>query len=73
MTIIAAQIKLQDETHLFALLGGLSETQKHLLTYEFEKMKTRGHLTGGQLPEVGLQKLADKMRHLDALPSRPVD
>ncbi|KAG9014262.1 suppressor of tub2 mutation [Tulasnella sp. JGI-2019a] len=72
VTIIAAQIKLQDETHLFALLSGLSETQKHLLTYEFEKMKTRGHLSGGQVPGVSLEKLAGKMRHLDALPSRTV-
>ncbi|KAG8885181.1 suppressor of tub2 mutation [Tulasnella sp. 331] len=72
VTIIAAQIKLQDEAHLFALLSGLSETQKHLLTYEFDRMKTRGHLSGGQIPGVSFEKLAGKMRHLDALPSRAV-
>jgi len=68
--IIAAQVKLRDETQLFALLSGLTETQKHLLTYEFEKMKTRGPSSEGEdaATELGLRKLAGRIRHLDAVP-----
>ncbi|KAG8929562.1 suppressor of tub2 mutation [Tulasnella sp. 418] len=74
VVIIASQIKLRDETQVFALIGGLSETQKHLLTYEFEKIKARGPSTAAGLGDDedslrGLQKLAGKMRHLDALPT----
>ena len=76
VVIIAAQINLQDEAHLFALLSGLSENQKNLLTYEFEKLKTRGHLdattrrdsSAGQ-GNTSLRKLVDQMRNLDALPA----
>lgn len=67
VVIIASQMKLRDETQLFALLSGLTETQKHLLTYEFERIKARG--PAREENDAGLQKLAGKIRHLDALPS----
>lgn len=68
MTIIAAQMKLRDERQLFTILSGLSETQKHLLTYEFEKIKVRGPQKG-DAEAAGLQKLGGRIRHLDALPA----
>ncbi|KAG8938284.1 suppressor of tub2 mutation [Tulasnella sp. 408] len=68
VTIIAAQIKLRDERQLFTILSGLSETQKHLLTYEFEKIKARGPQQN-EAEAAGLQKLGGRIRHLDALPT----
>lgn len=68
VTIIAAQIKLRDERQLFTILSGLSETQKHLLTYEFEKIKARGPQQN-DAEAAGLQKLGGRIRHLDALPT----
>ncbi|KIO19258.1 hypothetical protein M407DRAFT_11490 [Tulasnella calospora MUT 4182] len=65
VTIIAAQIKLRDERQLFTILSGLSETQKHLLTYEFEKIKARGPQQN-DAEAAGLQKLGGRIRHLDA-------
>ena len=35
--IIAAQLVLRDEAHLFALLDGLPDDKKNLLTYLFDK------------------------------------
>ncbi|KAI6034288.1 clasp N terminal-domain-containing protein [Pisolithus microcarpus] len=40
--IIAAQMVLRDEGHLFALLDGLDDNKKNLLTYYFEKHGARG-------------------------------
>ncbi|KAG8899341.1 suppressor of tub2 mutation [Tulasnella sp. 403] len=65
--MIAAQINLRDETLLFTLLSGLTETQKHLLTYEFDKLKTRG---GTESDDVGvqegvLQRFVTRMRRMD--------
>ncbi|KAG8992281.1 suppressor of tub2 mutation, partial [Tulasnella sp. 427] len=56
VTIISAQMKLRDERQLFTILSGLSETQKHLLTYEFEKIKVRGP-GKDEVEGAGLQKL----------------
>ncbi|KAJ3513329.1 hypothetical protein NLJ89_g3009 [Agrocybe chaxingu] len=36
-SIIAAQLVLRDETHLFTLLDGLADEKKNLLTYLFDK------------------------------------
>lgn len=68
VTIISAQMKLRDERQLFTILSGLSETQKHLLTYEFEKIKARGPQKS-EAEAAGLQKLGGRIRHLDALPA----
>ncbi|KAF8897283.1 clasp N terminal-domain-containing protein [Infundibulicybe gibba] len=40
--IIAAQLVLRDETHLFSLLDGLADEKKNLLTYLFDKHGVRG-------------------------------
>jgi CLIP-associating protein 1/2 len=41
-SIIASQLVLRDETHLFALLDGLADEKKNLLTYLFDKHGVRG-------------------------------
>ncbi|KAJ6629190.1 clasp N terminal-domain-containing protein [Mycena sp. CBHHK59/15] len=61
--IIAAQLALRDETHLFALLDGLADEKKNLLTYLFDKHGARG-LTASSGPS-GLDKLEKEMRRLD--------
>jgi len=61
-SIIAAQLVLRDETHLFALLDGLADDKKNLLTYLFDKHGTRGQtLSNG----AGMEKLEKEMRRLD--------
>jgi len=61
-SIIAAQLVLRDETHLFALLDGLADDKKNLLTYLFDKHGARGHtLSNGS----GMEKLEKEMRRLD--------
>jgi len=61
-SIIAAQLVLQDETHLFTLLDGLADDKKNLLTYLFDKHGTRGQtLSNG----AGMEKLEKEMRRLD--------
>lgn len=60
--IIAAQLVLRDETHLFALLDGLADDKKNLLTYLFDKHGTMGStLANGS----GMEKLEKEMRRLD--------
>ncbi|KAI0030224.1 clasp N terminal-domain-containing protein [Vararia minispora EC-137] len=73
--IIAAQLVLRDETHLFALLDGLPDDKKNLLTYLFDKHAARGAGAGSQVgPAVGVDRLEREMRRLDgrtATPPRP--
>ncbi|KAG5646405.1 hypothetical protein DXG03_003455 [Asterophora parasitica] len=72
-TIIAAQLVLRDETHLFALLDGLADEKKNLLTYLFDKHGARG-LTAAT-SSLGMDKLEKEIRRLDtrtSTPSRPV-
>ncbi|KAF8076175.1 clasp N terminal-domain-containing protein [Lyophyllum atratum] len=71
-SIIAAQLVLRDETHLFALLDGLADEKKNLLTYLFDKHGARGltAATGSS----GMDKLEKEIRRLDtrtSTPSRP--
>lgn len=66
-TIIAAQVVLRDETHLFALLDDLADEKKNLLTYLFDKHGARG-LTAGPS---GVDKLEKEMRRLDTRTSTP--
>lgn len=65
--IIAAQLVLHDETHLFALLDGLADDKKNLLTYLFEKHSARASVNGG----TGAEKLEREMRRLDGRTSTP--
>jgi CLIP-associating protein 1/2 len=67
--IIAAQLVLRDETHLFNLLDGLSDEKKNLLTYLFDKHGVRGSpLSNGP---GGLEKLEKEMRRLDTRTNTP--
>ncbi|KAF5388162.1 hypothetical protein D9615_000202 [Tricholomella constricta] len=71
-SIIAAQLILRDETHLFALLDGLADEKKNLLTYLFDKHGARG-LTA-TTSSLGMDKLEKEIRRLDtrtSTPSRP--
>ncbi|KAF5393903.1 hypothetical protein D9757_000210 [Collybiopsis confluens] len=63
--IISAQLVLRDETHLFALLDGLADEKKNLLTYLFDKHGARG------FPKGGVDKLEKEMRRLDTRTSTP--
>ncbi|KAH9951783.1 clasp N terminal-domain-containing protein [Amylocystis lapponica] len=68
-SIIAAQLVLRDETHLFALLDGLPDDKKNLLTYLFDKHGSRGAVeTSGSS---GMEKLEKEMRRLDNRTSTP--
>jgi CLIP-associating protein 1/2 len=73
--IIAAQLVLRDETHLFALLDGLADDKKNLLTYLFDKHAARGAaINQGSPSTVGVDRLEREMRRLDdrtATPPRP--
>ncbi|KIY49594.1 hypothetical protein FISHEDRAFT_72906 [Fistulina hepatica ATCC 64428] len=66
--IIAAQVVLQDETHLFALLDGLADEKKNLLTYLFDKHGARG---SGTKSLSSTDKLEKEMRRLDTRTSTP--
>lgn len=62
-SIIAAQLVLRDEAHLFALLDGLADDKKNLLTYLFDKHGSRGQtLTNSSS---GMEKLEKEMHRLD--------
>lgn len=61
--IIAAQLVLRDETHLFALLDGLADDKKNLLTYLFDKHGTRDQAFSNG--SSGMEKLEKEMRRLD--------
>lgn len=70
--IIAAQLVLRDEGHLFALLDGLDDNKKNLLTYYFEKHGARGldfAVTSGG--GAGMTKLEGQMGRLDKLMNTP--
>ncbi|KAJ6516109.1 clasp N terminal-domain-containing protein [Mycena sanguinolenta] len=67
--IISAQLVLRDETHLFALLDGLADEKKNLLTYLFDKHGARG-ATAAAGPS-GMDKLEKEMRRLDTRTSTP--
>lgn len=62
--IIAAQVVLRDETHLFRLLDGLADEKKNLLTYLFDKHGARGASSAKRLPG-GVNRLEKEMRRLD--------
>jgi CLIP-associating protein 1/2 len=66
-SIIAAQLVLRDETHLFTLLDGLADEKKNLLTYLFDKHGARGMGTRN----TGLEKLDKEMKRLDRRTSAP--
>lgn len=68
-TIIAAQLVLRDETHLFALLDGLDDNKKNLLTYYFDKHNARDLGVDGN--GVGITKLEGQMGRLDKLMNTP--
>lgn len=68
--IIAAQIVLRDETHLFTLLDGLADDKKNLLTYLFDKHGVRG--TGTSSGQNGIDKLEKEIRRLDTRTSTPL-
>ncbi|THH14964.1 hypothetical protein EW146_g5443 [Bondarzewia mesenterica] len=68
--IIAAQLILRDETHLFALLDGLPDEKKNLLTYLFDKHGARGASGAGGSP-AGVDRLEREMRRLDGRTSTP--
>jgi CLIP-associating protein 1/2 len=65
--IISAQLVLQDEAHLFALLDGLADEKKNLLTYLFDKHGARGSF--GKRPNT--DRLEKEMRRLDTRLSTP--
>ncbi|KAJ4472277.1 clasp N terminal-domain-containing protein [Lentinula aciculospora] len=67
--IISAQLVLRDETHLFALLDGLADEKKNLLTYLFDKHGARG--LSHSLGRTGIDKLEKEMRRLDTRTSTP--
>ncbi|KAI5120906.1 hypothetical protein M0805_002886 [Coniferiporia weirii] len=64
--IIASQVVLRDETHLFTLLDGLSDEKKNLLTYLFDK-----HGARGQKEASGTERLEREMRRLDGRTNTP--
>ncbi|GJE84641.1 clasp N terminal-domain-containing protein [Phanerochaete sordida] len=72
-SIIAAQLVLRDEAHLFALLDPLPEDKKNLLTYLFDKHGVRGASRAGTgLGTSGMDKLEREMRRLDGRTSTPL-
>ncbi|KAH7887935.1 clasp N terminal-domain-containing protein [Phlebopus sp. FC_14] len=70
--IIASQLVLRDEGHLFALLEGLDDNKKNLLTYYFEKHGARElDFTTGSAGTAGMTKLEGQMGRLDKLMNTP--
>ncbi|KAJ6510018.1 clasp N terminal-domain-containing protein [Mycena vitilis] len=67
--IISAQLALRDETHLFALLDGLADEKKNLLTYLFDKHGARG--AASSIGPSGVDKLEKEMRRLDTRTNTP--
>lgn len=67
--IIAAQLVLRDETHLFTLLDGLADEKKNLLTYLFDKHGARNTVTTNGT--TGMDKLEKEMRRLDTRTNAP--
>lgn len=72
-SIIAVQLVLRDETHLFALLDGLADDKKNLLTYLFDKHGARGMNPASNLQgTLGMDKLEKEIRRLDTRMSTPL-
>ncbi|KAF6762767.1 clasp N terminal-domain-containing protein [Ephemerocybe angulata] len=69
--IISAQLVLKDETQLFALLDGLADDKKNLLTYLFDKHGARGTEEGGDRLG-GIAKFQKEIRRLDTRTSTPL-
>lgn len=71
--ITAAQVILQDETHLFALLEPLPDDKKNLLTYFFEKNNARDFTEQGHQSSSGsgMERLSKEMDRLDQRLSTP--
>jgi len=65
--IIAAQVVLRDDAHLFALLDGLADDKKNLLTYLFDKHGVRGVAGSGSV-----DRLEREMRRLDGRTGTPI-
>jgi CLIP-associating protein 1/2 len=65
--IIAAQVVLRDDAHLFALLDGLADDKKNLLTYLFDKHGVRGMTGSGSV-----DRLEREMRRLDGRTGTPI-
>lgn len=72
VAIIAAQLVLRDETHLFMLLDGLATDKKNLLTYFFDKHGARGVIEGVTETNGGMERLEKEMRRLDTRMNTPV-
>ena len=61
---------LRDEAQLFALLDGLDDNKKNLLTYYFEKHGARGlDFSSGSAD--GMTKLESQMVRLDKIMNTP--
>jgi len=69
--IIAAQLVLRDETHLFTLLDGLADEKKNLLTYLFDKHGARGLSGKTTSASLGADRLEKEMKRLDTRTSTP--
>ncbi|KAF9246968.1 clasp N terminal-domain-containing protein [Melanogaster broomeanus] len=70
--IIASQLVLRDEAHLFALLDGLDDNKKNLLTYYFEKHGARElDFSAGSAGTAGMMKLEGQMGRLDKMMNTP--
>jgi CLIP-associating protein 1/2 len=66
--LISAQVVLRDESQLFALLEGLADEKKNLLTYLFDKHSVRGGALQGK---TGMEKLERELQRLDTKTSTP--
>lgn len=63
---------LHDEAHLFALLDGLDDNKKNLLTYYFEKHGARElDFFSGSTDTVGMTRLESQMGRLDKIMNTP--
>lgn len=72
--IVASQVVLRDETHLFTLLDGLPDEKKNLLTYLFDKHGARGNGSrngNAVLGVSGSDKLEKELRRLDGRTNTP--
>lgn len=66
MVVVASQVVLQDQAHLFALLDGLSEEKKNFLTYMFNKNEIQNTLQENQvLKPRRLQRVESEITKLD--------
>ena len=64
---------LRDEAHLFALLDGLDDNKKNLLTYYFEKHGARElDFSSDSADAVGMTRLESQMGRLDKIMNTPV-